>query len=107
LLLRRDAYAVDMDAVMKAAAQYKTAMELNSYPDRLDLCDVHLRMAREHGIPIVINTDAHHTSHMDLIKYGVLQARRAWLGTTNVLNTLPLQAFKRAMKKDWAATVSV
>jgi len=44
---------------------------------------------------------------MDLIKYGVLQARRAWLGTTNVLNTLPLQPFKRAMKKDWAATVSV
>src|SRR5664280_851285 len=72
LLLRRDAYTVDMDAVMKTAAKHKTAMELNSYPDRLDLCDVHLRMAREHGIPIVINTDAHHTSHMDLIKYGVL-----------------------------------
>jgi DNA polymerase (family 10) len=101
LLLRRDAYAVDMDAVLKAAAQYKTAMELNSYPDRLDLCDVHLRMAREHGIPIVINTDAHHTSHMDLIKYGVLQARRAWLGPANVLNTLPPETFKKAMKKEW------
>ena len=107
LLLRRDAYTVDMDAVMKTAAKHKTAMELNSYPDRLDLCDVHLRMAREHGIPIVINTDAHHTSHMDLIKYGVLQARRAWLGSTNVLNTLPLEPFKRAMKKDWPAAVSV
>jgi DNA polymerase (family 10) len=101
LLLRRDAYAVDMSAVMKAAAQHKTALELNSYPDRLDLCDVHLRMARELGIPIVINTDAHHTSHLELIKYGVLQARRAWLGPTNVLNTLPLDAFKQAMKKDW------
>jgi DNA polymerase (family 10) len=103
LLLRRDAYAVDMTAVMKAAEQYKTAMELNSYPDRLDLCDVHLRMARELGIPIVINTDAHHTSHMDLIRYGVLQARRAWLSPANVLNTLPIDRFKKAMKKHWPA----
>ncbi len=101
LLLRRDAYALDMDAVMKAAAQYKVAMELNAYPDRLDLCDVHLRMARERAIPIVINTDAHHPTHMDLIKYGVLQARRAWLGPANVLNTLPLGTFKKAMRKTW------
>lgn len=103
LLLRRDAFALDMDAVMKAAAQHKVAMELNSYPDRLDLSDVHLRMARERGIPIVINTDAHHTTHMDMIKYGVLQARRAWLTPANVLNTLPPEKFKKAMKKDWAA----
>ena len=88
---------------MKAALQHKVAMELNSYPDRLDLCDVHLRMARERGIPIVINTDAHHTSHMDLIKYGVLQARRAWLQPSNVLNTLPPEKFKLAMKKQWPA----
>jgi DNA polymerase (family 10) len=106
LLLRRDAYAVDMDAVMKAATEHKTAMELNSYPDRLDLCDVHLRMARERGIPIVINTDAHHTSHMELIKYGVLQARRAWLGPTNVLNTLPALEFMQAMKKQWPAVAA-
>ncbi len=101
LLLRRDAYPVDMDAVLKGASQNKVAMELNAYPDRLDLCDVHLRMARERGIPIVINTDAHHTSHMALIKYGVLQARRAWLGPQNVLNTLPVDAFRKAMKKTW------
>jgi DNA polymerase (family 10) len=103
LLLRRDAYALDMDAVMKAAAAHKTALELNSYPDRLDLCDVHLRMARDRGIPIVVNTDSHHTSHMDLIKYGILQARRAWLTPGNVLNTLPIEEFKKAMKKDWPA----
>ena len=101
LLLRRDAYALDMDAVMKAALANKTALELNAYPDRLDLCDVHLRMARERGIPVVINTDSHHTSHMDLIKYGILQARRAWLTPANVLNTLPVDQFKRAMKKNW------
>ena len=79
LLLRRDAYRFDLDAVLKAAAAHKVAMELNAYPDRLDLCDVHLRMARERGVKIIINTDAHHTSHFEKLKYGVLQARRAWL----------------------------
>lgn len=103
LLLRRDAYALDMDAVMKAALRHKVAMELNAYPDRLDLCDVHLRMARERGVPVVINTDSHHTSHLELIKYGVLQARRAWLEPKNVLNTLPVDAFRKAMKKQWPA----
>lgn len=101
LLLRRDAYSFDMEAVMKAALQNRVAMELNSYPDRLDLCDLHLRMARERHLPIVINTDSHHTSHMEMIRYGILQARRAWLGPENVLNTLPVEQFARAMKKEW------
>jgi DNA polymerase (family X) len=99
LLLRRDAYAFDMDAVLKAARENKVAMELNAYPDRLDLNDVHLRMARERGVKIVINTDAHHTSHFEKIKYGILQARRAWLTPKDVLNTLPEKEFRRAMKK--------
>ncbi len=101
LLLRRDAYEFDMDAVLKAAARHKVAMELNSYPDRLDLCDRHLRQARELGVKIVINTDSHHTSHLEKIKYGVLQARRGWLTKADVLNTLPLEKFTRAMKKQW------
>ncbi len=101
LLLRRDAYEFDMDAILKAAARHKVAMELNSYPDRLDLCDRHLRQARELGVKIVINTDSHHTSHLEKIKYGVLQARRAWLTKADVLNTLPLEKFARAMKKQW------
>jgi DNA polymerase (family 10) len=101
LLLRRDAYAFDIDAVLKAAAQYKVAMELNSYPDRLDLCDVHLRMAKQHGVKIVINTDSHHTSHMEKIRYGVTQARRAWLTREDVLNTLPASEFAKAMKHQW------
>ena len=79
LLLRRDAYQFDLDAVLKAAAKHKVAMELNSYPDRLDLNDVHLRLAKQHGVKIVINTDSHHTSHMEKLRYGVTQARRAWL----------------------------
>ncbi len=99
MLLRRDAYQFDIDAVLKAAAQNKVAMELNSYPDRLDLCDRHLRLAKQHGVKIVINTDSHHTSHLDKIKYGILQARRAWLTKEDVLNTLPVDEFAKAIKR--------
>src|ERR1700728_333300 len=101
LLLRRDAYPFDLDAVLQAAAKHKVAMELNAYPDRLDLSDVHLRLARQHGVKIVINTDSHHTSHLEKIRYGVTQARRAWLANADVLNTLPPQKIALAMKHDW------
>jgi DNA polymerase (family 10) len=101
ILLRRDAYQFDLDAIFKAAAKHKVAMELNSYPDRLDLSDVHLRMAKQHGVKIVINTDSHHTSHMEKMRYGVTQGRRAWLTKDDVLNTLPTQTFAEAMKHEW------
>jgi DNA polymerase (family 10) len=101
LLLRRDAYQFDVDAVLKAAARRKVAMELNAYPDRLDLCDRHLRLAKQYGVKIVINTDSHHTSHLDKIRFGILQARRAWLTKDDVLNTLPAKEFSQAMKHAW------
>ena len=101
ILLRRDAYAYDMHAVLSAAAKNKVAMELNAYPDRLDLNDVHLRQAKQHGVKIVINTDSHHISHMEKIRFGVLQARRAWLTKDDVLNTLPAAKFAQAMKHAW------
>jgi len=101
LQLRRDAYHFDMDAILAAAAKHKVAMELNSYPDRLDLNDVHLRQAKQRGVKVVINTDSHHTSHLEKIRYGVLQARRAWLTRDDVLNTMPAEKFGRAMKHDW------
>jgi DNA polymerase (family X) len=99
--LRRDSYHFDMNAILTAAAKNKVAMELNAYPDRLDLNDVHLRQAKKQGVKIVINTDAHHTSHLEKIRYGVLQARRAWLAKEDVLNTLPAQKFAKAMKHAW------
>ncbi len=103
LQLRRDAYPIDFEALLKTAREKQVAMELNAYPDRLDLNDVHLRMAKEHGVKIVINTDAHHTSHFEKLKYGVLQARRAWLTAADVLNTLPEAEFRRAIKHHWPA----
>jgi DNA polymerase (family X) len=99
--LRRDSYPFDMHAVLTAAAKHKVTMELNSYPDRLDLNDVNLRQAKQHGVKIVINTDSHHTSHMEKIQYGILQARRAWLTKEDVLNTLPADRFANAMKHAW------
>jgi DNA polymerase (family 10) len=101
LLLRRDAYQYDLDAVLSAAAKNKVAMELNSYPDRLDLNDVHLRQAKQQGVKIVISTDSHHTSHLEKIRYGILQARRASLTKDDVLNSLPPQKFAQAMKHAW------
>jgi DNA polymerase (family X) len=99
--LRRDSYKFNMAAVLAAAAKRKVAMELNAYPDRLDLNDIHLRQAKQQGVKIVINTDAHHTSHLEKIRYGILQARRAWLTKEDVLNTLPALKFQKAMKHAW------
>jgi DNA polymerase (family X) len=101
LQLRRDGYQFDMDAIFSAAAKHRVAMELNSYPDRLDLNDIHLRRAKLRGVKIVINTDSHHTSHLDKIRYGILQARRAWLTKDDILNTLPVNRFAKAMKHSW------
>ncbi len=101
LLLRREGFQFDVEAIFKTAAKNKVAMELNAYPDRLDLCDRHLRLAKQHGVKIVINTDSHHISHLDKIQYGILQARRAWLTKDDVLNTLPVKQFAKAMKHAW------
>lgn len=103
MLLRRDAYPFDMEKVLEAAARHRVAMELNAYPDRLDLCDRHLRQATRRGVKIVINTDSHHTTHLEKIRFGVLQARRAWLTPAEVLNTLPVDQFAAAMKHAWPA----
>ena len=99
ILLRREGYDFDLAAVLKAAAKHHVAMELNAYPDRLDLCDRHLKMAKEHGVKIVINTDSHHTSHMEKMRFGVVQARRAWLTAEDVVNTLPAGRFSAAMRR--------
>jgi DNA polymerase (family 10) len=99
ILLRREGYGFDSEKVFSAAAQAGIALEHNAYPDRLDLRDQHLRRAKSKGAKIVINTDSHHTSHMEKIRYGILQLRRAWLTKQDVLNTLPLAEFTKAMRR--------
>jgi DNA polymerase (family X) len=98
-LLRRDAYEMDLGVVLKHAAKHGVAVEHNANPNRLDLCDIDLRRARELGCSIVINTDAHHTSDMDLMHYGVRQLRRAWLTKADVLNTRPVGEFLGGLRQ--------
>lgn len=100
ILLRRNGYSFDFEQVFRAAAEKRVALELNAYPDRLDLCDQHLRMAKAKGVRFMINTDAHHTTHFEKIRYGILQARRAWLTPEDVLNCLPAEAFARELKRE-------
>src|SRR5881227_363150 len=99
ILLRREGYDFDFDAILKAAATHNVAMELNAYPDRLDLSDRHLKMAKGRGVKIVINTDSHHTLHLEKMRFGIIQARRAWLTSEDVLNTLPVRQFAEAMTR--------
>lgn len=98
LLLRRDGFDYDMERILDAAAASHVAMECNAYPDRLDLKDVYLRMAKDRGVKVVISTDAHTTTHLQFMRYGVTMARRGWLEKKNVLNTLPTDQFLAALR---------
>lgn len=95
LLGRRPPYEVDLDAVMQAAQEHGKLLELNSNPSRLDLHDIHCQMAAARGIPLVINSDAHSIHHFDLLKFGILTARRAQLEATAVWNTLTCEELKQ------------
>ena len=98
LVLRRDPFEFDLEKVLDAAAKHGVVMECNAYPDRLDLRDVHLRMAKQRGVKIVISTDAHSTTHLPFMKYGVATARRGWIEKKDVINTLPLKEFLAALR---------
>ncbi len=98
LINRRRPVEMDMDTVLARAAELGVAVELNSNPHRLDLKDSHLRRARELGCKVVISTDSHRTRELDLMRYGIEQARRAWLEPGNVLNTLPYAKLVKALR---------
>ncbi len=98
-LLRRDGFDYDMERIFDAAAKRSVALECNAFPDRLDLKDTYLRMARDRGVKIVISTDAHSTTNLRYMKYGVRMARRGWLEKKDVLNTLPADSFLKALRR--------
>ncbi|HKV25682.1 MAG TPA: DNA polymerase/3'-5' exonuclease PolX [Candidatus Acidoferrum sp.] len=98
LLLRRDPIEYDMEKILQACAKAGVAMECNSYPDRLDLKDVYLRMCKERGVKVVISTDSHNATNLALIRYGVTMARRGWLEKKDVINTLPTEQFLAALR---------
>ncbi len=88
-VLRRDPYAVNIDIILKRAAELGVAVEHNASPARADLCDLHLRLAKQYGCKIVVNTDAHATEELDQMRFGITQLRRAWLTKEDILNTQP------------------
>jgi DNA polymerase (family 10) len=88
-VLSREAYAINIDSILKRAAELGVAVEHNASPARADLNDLNLRLAKQHGCKIVINTDAHATEELDQMRYGITQLRRAWLTKEDLLNTQP------------------
>src|SRR5687768_11033901 len=99
LIQEREGADLDMDAVLKAAAETGVAMEINAHPSRLDLDDIHARRARELGIPIALNTDAHSEADLDMLPYGVATARRAWLTKNDVINCWSTDKLLKWLKK--------
>ncbi|MGB4442134.1 MAG: DNA polymerase/3'-5' exonuclease PolX [Coriobacteriia bacterium] len=99
LLGRRDPFDLDMEAVIAKAAETGTVLELNAHPERLDLNDVYLRMARKAGVRIAIDTDAHEARQFGHIRWGVATARRGWMAPADVVNTAPLDLLLSGMKR--------
>lgn len=100
IIMRRPPFKIDMIKVIDEAAKNNKVLELNSYPDRLDLNDEHLKEAKIKGVKIAICTDAHLADHMDYVFYGIAQARRGWLSKEDVINTFSLKKLLSYLKKD-------
>lgn len=99
ILRRRDPIDLDMTAVCEKAAETGTALELDAYPDRLDLSDLHLRLAMDYGVSVSIGTDAHECGQMLYMRNGVWQARRGWVTPDRVLNAQPLDVMRSRLKR--------
>ena len=98
LIGRREPYGIDVEAVAEAAARTGTMIEINGNPNRRDLSEHHARLARDAGVTIVLNTDAHGVETLENMAYAVATARRAWLTAADLANTRGWREFKKLMK---------
>jgi len=98
IIKRRDEYQIDFEKILRAAKELGIILEINSYPERLDLKDVYIRRAKEMGVKMVINTDSHHRDQMRFIKYGIAQARRGWAEKKDIINAQPLEKLLKFFK---------
>jgi len=96
---RRDPVDLDLEAVFEAAGRTGTALEINAYPDRLDLRDEHVLWARRHGVRFAVDTDSHAVGHLDVMRFGVATAQRGWLTKNDVINAWPLTKLERFLRK--------
>ncbi len=99
LINKREPVEFDLDEVFRAAARTGTALEINAYPDRLDLKDEHISWARRHGVRFAVDTDSHATTHLQVMRYGVATAQRGWLTKDDVINAWPLAKLRRFLRK--------
>jgi DNA polymerase (family 10) len=99
LLLEREPYPIDLPRIIRHAGQRGCCIELNAHPLRLDLTDIFCRIAKEDGVLVSINTDAHSTKDLDFMSYGIGQARRGWLEKKDVLNTRSLKSLHTVLAK--------
>src|SRR3989338_6846905 len=99
LITKREAYDIDLDSVFEAAKETGTIMEINSYPERMDLRDIHVRAAVKAGVKLVISTDAHNTDQLHFFKLGIGTARRGWATKNDIINTRKLKDMIRMLKK--------
>jgi DNA polymerase (family X) len=103
LIGKRDPIDLDLDAVFAAAARTGTALEINAYPDRLDLRDEHVLWAKRHGVRFAVDTDSHAVPHLDVMRFGVATAQRGWLTKDEVINTWPISKLRRFLRKGRAS----
>jgi DNA polymerase (family 10) len=99
LIQKRDEYEIDFDKILRVAKETGTILEINSYPERLDLNDINIKKAKEMGVKMVINTDAHHVDQMRFIEFGIGQARRGWAEKKDIINCWPLEKMLKFLKK--------
>jgi DNA polymerase (family 10) len=99
LINEREAYDVDLERIMEAAKERGCFLEINAQPDRLDLNDIHCKMAKDMGVKVVISTDAHTTYDFAHLRYGIDQARRGWLTPEDVVNTRPLAELRKLLRR--------
>jgi len=98
LILRRDPFLFDVEAVFQKAREKGVILEVNANPERLDLSDRHVRLARDRGMKVIISTDAHSPDHFKFMRFGVMTARRGWMEKKNILNTLPPEKLLAALR---------
>jgi len=98
LILEREPYKLNLKEIIQAAIDHGVALEINAYPDRLDLRDVDAHLAKEMGAKLAISTDAHSAAQLELMKFGVFTARRGWVEAKEVINTLPLEGLLKILK---------
>jgi len=99
IIKQREEYEFDLDKILEVARETKTVLEINSFPNRLDLKDTNIRKAKKAGVKMIINTDSHTKRTFSLMKYGIFQARRGWAEKGDIINCWPVEKMKSFLKK--------